>query len=93
MCAGLFRRTPQTMEFDMKKLTLLIALALGFGSASAFAYDYQRENHYGYTEERGDRLVGLAYQSSQSHARARALATEPLSRGLAITPGSRPHFG
>jgi hypothetical protein len=44
------------MEFNMKKLTLIIALALGFGSASAFAHDYEREDHSGYTEARGDRL-------------------------------------
>lgn len=44
------RRTQQTKDFAMKKLTLLIAVALGLGSVSAFAYDYsyRRENHTGY---------------------------------------------
>lgn len=42
------RRTQQTKEFAMKKLTLLIAVALGLGSVSAFAYDYRYQNHTGY---------------------------------------------
>src|SRR5438132_11350132 len=41
MAGHLFRRTLQTMECHMKKLTLLIALGLGCAIASAFAYETQ----------------------------------------------------
>src|SRR6266436_2345399 len=40
----------------------------------------------------GTERIGLAHQSPQSDALACPLGVEPLSRGLAIAPRSRPDF-
>jgi uncharacterized ferredoxin-like protein len=48
MRGDVLRRTPQIMEFAMKKLILVMALGLSLGSASAFAYEYGQDNRTAY---------------------------------------------
>src|SRR3954467_11360245 len=59
MPAKALRRTVQMKEFDMKKLTLLIAVLVGLGGTHAFAYERsssQYENHGSSTFARSGRV-------------------------------------
>lgn len=54
-----FRRIVQMKEFDIKKLTLLVAVIVGLAGTNAFAYERssnQYENHGSNTLVRGSRL-------------------------------------